>query len=471
MSPQDYPLLMLGCLYFHPYLRGEGPGFRWYGQFGGDYSKAYRAIMGLKDQTDHAMLLEKFKGNEAFILNLSQGMPKTKPENFYLYYKEAEVFAFVLECLKQGRSYEKSGVLVTDEVIQAALSLGRACSSGPPESEVVDLTSLKEKKVKHLWKGWIPRGKISLLAGDPGEGKSYMSLDIAARVSRGDCFPDCEDRTQKGDVLIFSAEDDISDTILPRLNILDADLSRIHIFKGYKGSGSGQWDIRDIDTLRKIVEPYPELRLILADPIHSYMGDVKENSNVGIRNAVEPARLFGLEKDIALLFLLHRAKSSEYRSALMSVMGSIAWTAVSRSVMAIGRDKDDPVLRHLISLKCNLSRRPEPLSFRITNQGIEWEDENKRIDSEEILNPQPDKKRKRLPSALIQKSMVFLYDSLIDGPLPVKELYAMGEKAGFTSQQLDRAAGKISEDGRLGYRRGGDVSEGKSFSVWELLGA
>jgi RecA-family ATPase len=96
-----------------------------------------------------------------------------------------------------------------------------------PRLLVTTLSGVEPEEVNWLWPGRIPRGKTTLLAGDAGLGKSYLSLDIAARVSTGGTWPDGGD-VAEGDVLIVTAEDGLADTVRPRLDNLGADVSRVH---------------------------------------------------------------------------------------------------------------------------------------------------------------------------------------------------------------------------------------------------
>lgn len=139
--------------------------------------------------------------------------------------------------------------------------------------ELLRLDAVKPEPLQWLWPGRIPSGKITLLYGDPGLGKSFITLDVASRVSTGAAWPDLQSEpNQRGGVLLLSAEDDMGDTIVPRLSASGADLRYIHVMTGIterteEGIARWWWNLARVETLEAAVQQIPDCRLIVIDPI------------------------------------------------------------------------------------------------------------------------------------------------------------------------------------------------------------
>ena len=147
----------------------------------------------------------------------------------------------------------------------------------------ISLATVSEKQVGWLWPDRFAVGKLSLLAGDPGLGKSFVTLDVAARISTGSQWPDGSGNAPLGSVLLMSAEDDLDDTIVPRLRTMDADLSKIRAFDKVCTLSKGLLEIEN-----ELIA-MGDCRLIVIDPISCYLGKgVDGNSNSDVRGVLAP---------------------------------------------------------------------------------------------------------------------------------------------------------------------------------------
>jgi RecA-family ATPase len=234
------------------------------------------------------------------------------------------------------------------------------------EAEVVRLSDVVPEQVEWVWKRRIPRGTITIIDGDPGLGKSTLTLDIAARISTGSVFPDL-DLAEQGNVVLLSAEDSLAATIRPRLEAAGADLGQISALTAIRRrvGYSSPPDIRsDIDQIGKLVGS--ETRMVVIDPLMAYLpDDVNANRDHEIRRCMLPLYEFAHKTGVAVVLVRHLKKSDHSHGALYAGGGSIGIAGAARSVLMVGRHPEDPVKRVLASVKSNLSSTPMSLEFFI----------------------------------------------------------------------------------------------------------
>ena len=241
-----------------------------------------------------------------------------------------------------------------------------------PAPHLLRLSDVEPTTVRWLWPGRIPRGRMTLLVGRPGGGKSFAITDLAARVSMGRDWPDGTP-CPAGDVLLCSAEDDPADTIAPRLIAHAADRSRIHLMTGvrYQRDDGSEvekvFTLADIDPLRQALEHLGECRMIVVDPVGSYMGgEADTHRDNEVRGVLAPLCKLAEQYDAALLVIAHTRKSAAAHADDMA-LGSRAFTGLARSVLHLMADPDDDTERRrlLLSGKNNLAERPAGLAFDI----------------------------------------------------------------------------------------------------------
>lgn len=243
------------------------------------------------------------------------------------------------------------------------------------KSELADrhstsLSSITPKKVEWLWLNRFPLGKLSIISGDPGLGKSILTSYLAAQVTQGKPFPDelCPygQTKEKGSVIMLSAEDDISDTLVPRLKAAGADLDKVRamdtvIHEGKKHRGL---DItKDILRIEEVIEGFQDCKLITIDPISSFLGRVDSNSNSEVRGALAPLTDLAQKHGIAVVCISHLNKGAG--KAMYRTMGSLAFVAAARTAFAIAKDENDDDLRYFCEIKNNLAKNCSALSYEV----------------------------------------------------------------------------------------------------------
>ena len=205
---------------------------------------------------------------------------------------------------------------------------------------LIDAARIAPEAVRWLWEGFLARGKLHVLAGAPGTGKTMIALALAATVSCGGHWPDGT-RCEPGFVVIWSAEDDMADTLVPRLTAMGANLNNIG-FVGDKSTRDGREPFDpagDMPALMRAVASRGEIKLLIVDPIVSAVaGDSHKNAEV--RRGLQPLLDAGQQLDAAVLGISHFSKGTAGREVTERVTGSLAFGALARVVLAAAKRSD-----------------------------------------------------------------------------------------------------------------------------------
>lgn len=227
------------------------------------------------------------------------------------------------------------------------------------------LDEVEEKKVEFLIKPYLPKRKLSILEGDPGVGKSYVTASIAAAISKGGRAMGVQLNTS-GKVLILNGEDDVADTIKPRLMKFSANLKNIIAQKNHF-----VLDDEGVETLEIYLRKYNPV-LVIIDPIVSSLGgNVDMHRANEVRGRLSPLVKLAAIYDCSILIVRHLNKDSRGKS-LYRGQGSIDFVAACRSAMLIGKDNQNKDIRALFHTKASTSKEGEPIAYTITDDGFEW---------------------------------------------------------------------------------------------------
>ena len=230
-----------------------------------------------------------------------------------------------------------------------------------------------------LWHPYIPFGKLSIIQGDPGEGKTTLALRLAAACATGNPLPGMESM-EPFNVIYQSAEDGMGDTIKPRLMDAGANLDRVlSIMEDKK-----QLSLLD-ERIEKAIREH-NARLMILDPIQGYIGSrVDINRANEIRTVLKSVSSVAERTGCAIVLIGHLNKASGSSSAYRG-LGSIDFRAAARSVLLIGRLKSDPNVRVIVHDKSSLAPEGKSLAFGLGDQeGFRWLDGYDGITSEELL--------------------------------------------------------------------------------------
>lgn len=231
------------------------------------------------------------------------------------------------------------------------------------------LADVEPRPVSWLWPGRVPLGKLTIVEGDPGLGKSLVVADLAARVTTGACMPDgsVSDLPGPANVVILAAEDDAGDTLRPRMEAAGADLTRVTIWETVIGDdGTERLPALpdDLGLLAGIVRR-TAAKLVVVDPFTAFLsGTIDAWKDAEVRRALTPLAVLAADLGVAVILVRHWTKTPA-ANPLHRGGGSIAITAASRSVLVVAEHPQDETVRVLAAVKANLSARPPSLAFGI----------------------------------------------------------------------------------------------------------
>lgn len=234
--------------------------------------------------------------------------------------------------------------------------------SKPETVKIIRMSDVELTPVEWLWKPYLPFGKLSVLQGNPGEGKTYFAMHLAAACTNGKLLPNME-RMEPFNVIYQTAEDGLGDTVKPRLIEVGADLDRVLVID----DSDVQLTLSDERIEKAIVEN--NARLVIIDPIQAYLGsDVDMNRANEVRPIFMRLGQVAQRTGCAILLIGHLNKAAGMQS-LQRGLGSIDIAAAVRSVMFIGKLKHDPTMRILTHEKSSLAPPGVSLAFSLGDEG------------------------------------------------------------------------------------------------------
>ena len=234
--------------------------------------------------------------------------------------------------------------------------------SKPETVKIIRMSDVELTPVEWLWKPYLPFGKLSVLQGNPGEGKTYFAMHLAAACTNGKLLPNME-RMEPFNVIYQTAEDGLGDTVKPRLIEAGADLDRVLVID----DSDVQLTLSDERIEKAIVEN--NARLVIIDPIQAYLGaDVDMNRANEVRPIFMRLGQVAQRTGCAILLIGHLNKAAGMQS-LQRGLGSIDIAAAVRSVMFIGKLKHDPTMRILTHEKSSLAPPGASVAFSLGDEG------------------------------------------------------------------------------------------------------
>jgi putative DNA primase/helicase len=352
--------------------------------------------------------------------------------------------------------FQKSRNGFTADALEQQIERIRAVASGDGDigrGRVVSRTldTVAPQKIRWLWPNRIVVGKYNEIVGNPGDGKTVMVGDLAARVSSGKPCPDSNVSMGPAGVVFISAEDDYADTIRPRLEAAGADLSRIRVVDGVGGydDDTGRRMLRslsldrDVPAIEEAIKTTPNCKMLVLDPITAYCGRIDSHKNAEVRALLVPIVEMASTHGVAVVGITHFNKNGNGK-AVNRGMGSQAWIAAARMVWAVVRDPERGT-RLMLPIKCNLARDVTGLSYRIDDRDgvpvVEWLPEAVTTTVDEVL---AEGQSQRRTSPRKQDVKVWLGGKLANGPVAANDILQDGEAAGFSEKLLRWAKKEIA---------------------------
>ena len=245
-------------------------------------------------------------------------------------------------------------------------------SPSPTSSlQIVNMATIQAQAINWLWSGWLPLGKLTILAGAGGCGKTNLLLALIATITTSGIFPDGSKCTDTGKVLIYSTEDDPNDTLLPRLIANGADLSKIDFIAGRindKGEREPFDPTKDLPLLNAYAKQNPDIKLLMIDPIISAVGG-DSNKATDVRRSLQVVVDFAQEFNCAVVGITHFAKGTSGSSPADRIIGSQAFTALARMVWSAAKreDEEDCIL---VRAKSNISTLDGGIKYQIESETV-----------------------------------------------------------------------------------------------------
>ena len=218
----------------------------------------------------------------------------------------------------------------------------RAITATKRRCQSVLASEVEMELIHWLWYEHIPIGEVTVFAGLPGKGKSTVATDVIARLTTGKDFPDSVKQLDSCEVAIMASEENNKTIVKPRLVASGADCEKVHLVTGIS-DGTNEWSValdKDLDALRDFLTDNPSIKLIVMDPVTSYIGDVDPNRPKEVRPFLNKIKKFAEDKGIAILLIMHLSKNPDV-SALHRVGGASTWIEVPRSIWFFDEKRDD----------------------------------------------------------------------------------------------------------------------------------
>lgn len=319
----------------------------------------------------------------------------------------------------------------------------------------ISADSIQAESVKWLWPDRFPLGKMSLISGKPDNGKSQVTLDIVARTTKGADWPDgSKNILGPREVLMAIAEDDLADTVKPRLMAAGADMTRIKFIsrirtQEFDEKAGKKSEVRrlqlaeDIKKLKMALEQNSQIALVVVDTLTSYFGDVNTNADQDIRPVMDGlAKAFG-DCEACFLGIIHHNKKSDV-DALQAILGASSVAGAVRSAYSCSRDPENDDEFYFTLVKGNLTKKRTGMKYRmaettisgITAPYIEWAGETDEDANSVMAKVKESRSNKHQQ---IDKARLFLPMALEKGQRPAKDLYRDAQAEGISVDQLKRA--------------------------------
>jgi putative DNA primase/helicase len=386
---------------------------------------------------------------ELRIIDWSAAPPKGDAADFVQ--TGADTAAFVTLC--------REATTPTTSAVVAVVGLfeGPNASTPPQPAPAVGvlLADVQPEPITWLWPGRLAVGKVTMLDGDPGLGKSVLTLDWAARLTRGLPWPDGAP-CPIGGAVILSAEDGLADTIRPRLDLAGADMQRVVALQ-IAGTDDHEVTIpADLGTVELAIDRV-DAALVIVDPLMAYLGsETNSYRDQDVRRALRPLAGLAERKGVAVVVIRHLNKAVG-GPALYRGGGSIGILAAARIALLVGADPDDEDRRVLVPVKTNISRKPPALAYRLVEDAlgtvrVVWADGECSLTAAALLAaPTGDPE----PASAVGEAEEFLAETLRESPSSIHQLLRHAREIGISEKTLRRAKERLGVVAKKTGMRGG----------------
>lgn len=331
--------------------------------------------------------------------------------------------------------------------------------SGTRIAEVKRLSEVRPKPIEWFWPGWIAKGALTMIVGDPGVGKSQCTSDLAARASRGKHFPDEPKPPHRRavNVILLNAEDATESVIAPRLKAAGADPEHVFVLDSVKrvredgSSTEVEFSLsEDIATLDRLISEIGNVGIVIIDPVSAYLGKVDSHNNSEVRSVLAPLSRLAEKHNVAVVCVSHLNKGGDAK-AIYRITGSLAFGAAARAVVVVGPNPEDATGKEKVfcQAKSNLSKLQPAITFSVEDvhlpiesvqtSKIRWEHIDPHLNAKTVLGGGDGKER---PSAR-KECEEWLEELLMTKNVAGHDVKSAAENLGFSEATLRRAAKAI----------------------------
>lgn len=293
--------------------------------------------------------------------------------------------------------------------------------------KLIRMSKVETQEIKWLWYPFIPYGKLTIIQGDPGDGKTTLVLNIAASLSKGEGLDENMLVHEKVNVIYQTAEDGLADTVKPRLEAAGADCSRILVID------ESDKPLSMIDERLEEAITTTEAKLLILDPIQAYLGGAMDMNRANeARDMTKKLAALAEKTKCAIVLIGHMNKAAGNKAAYRG-MGSIDFFAVARSVVLVGRVEGEENLRAVVQIKNNLAAFGHPKAFRLSEKGFEWLGDYE-ITADEVLGGIRPRTNK-----LDQAKRMLRQLAVTNSAISSKEVFDLAEEEGISKRTLESA--------------------------------
>jgi DNA repair protein RadA/Sms len=313
-----------------------------------------------------------------------------------------------------------------------------------PRSALMPFSQIKREDIRWFWEPYIPLGRLTMLGGDPGAGKSFITTAIAAALSRGESLPGEPDGVRGPTVtLMLNAEDDPSDTLRPRLENLNADMTKIWI-----STEDIILDADGFETVREMVKD-TGAKLLIIDPIVAFLGAKMNMNNANeVRHIMKGIARMAKRLDIAIVVVRHNRKAPAGAAAGKAIYagnGSIDFTAATRSELAVTETKNG--MKFMNHIKTNSGRKGPSIQYEIVSMPdgsglFRWGDFVVTMNATGLS-------KRFMNEAEVQAWLFDLLRAHPDG-VQAKEVFSLGKLKGYSQTKLEHVKKGVALSNRIG---------------------
>lgn len=293
--------------------------------------------------------------------------------------------------------------------------------------KIIKMSDVQLQEIEWLWYPFIPYGKLTIIQGDPGDGKTTLVLNIAAKLSKGEGLDENMQIAEPINIIYQTAEDGLADTVKPRLELAGADCEKIMVIDESEKS------LSMIDKRLEEAIVKTGARLLILDPIQAYLGGGMDMNRANeARDMTKKLGALAEKTKCAIILIGHMNKAAGNKAAYRG-MGSIDFFAVARSVLLVGRIEGEANTRAVVQIKNNLAAFGHAKAFELSESGFQWLGDYE-ITVDEVLGGIAPKANKMEQAKKILRELAETQNAVQSN-----EVFELAEEHGISKRTMDNA--------------------------------